>query len=93
MASAYSARLGDTVDGLPAGMRDAARESIVATLGAVDEVQGGEAEVARSAAAVIDPAREAFVDAMHLTAVGTAGTAVVAAIVVLLWLPGRSRTR
>ncbi|OMQ14026.1 hypothetical protein A7K94_0219520 [Modestobacter sp. VKM Ac-2676] len=38
--------------------------------------------------AVVEPAREAFVGAMHLTAVGTAGCAVVAAVVVLVWLPG-----
>jgi EmrB/QacA subfamily drug resistance transporter len=93
MASAYAARLGDTVEGLPAGAREEARESIVATLGAVHEAQGGDVEVARSAAAVVEPARDAFVGAMHLTALGTVGAALVATVVVLLWLPGRTRSR
>jgi EmrB/QacA subfamily drug resistance transporter len=91
MATAYSARLGDAVDGLPAGSRDQARESIVATLGAVERAQGGDAEVARSAAGVVGPARDALVGAMHLTALGTAGAALVATAVVLLWMPGRPR--
>jgi hypothetical protein len=93
MASAYAGRLGNAVDGLPAGARDEAGESIVATLGAVQQAQGGDAEVARSAAAVVGPAQEAFVGAMHLTALGTAAAALVATTVVLIWMPGRERTR
>jgi len=93
MASAYATRLGDAVDGLPAGMREDARESIVATLGAVQQAQGGEAEVARSAAAVVGPAQDAFVGAMHLTALGTVAAALVATTVVLIWMPGRLHDR
>jgi Na+/melibiose symporter-like transporter len=93
MASAYAARLGDSVDGLPAASREEARESIVATLGAVQRASGGDPEVARSAAAVVDPAREAFVEAMHLTALGTVGAALVAMTVVLIWMPGRLKAR
>jgi EmrB/QacA subfamily drug resistance transporter len=93
MASAYASRLGSAVDGLPAGTRAEARESIVATLGAVERAQGGDAEVARSAAAVVDPAREAFVGAMHLTALGTVAAALVATTVVLVWMPGRLQAR
>jgi Na+/melibiose symporter-like transporter len=89
LAGAYAARLGSEVDALPASARDQASESIVATLGAVERAEGAGGDAATAAAAVVDPAREAFVGAMHLTAVGTAGCAVVAAIVVLLWLPGR----
>ena len=37
------------------------------------------------------PAKEAFVSAMHVTAVFTAGAALVAAGVVLVWLPGRRK--
>ncbi|MCW2536616.1 MAG: Drug resistance transporter, EmrB/QacA subfamily, partial [Modestobacter sp.] len=91
MASAYAARLGDTVDGLPAGVRDDASESIVATLGAVQQAQGGDPEVARAAADVVAPAQEAFVGAMHVTALGTVAAALVAAVVVLVWMPGRRR--
>jgi predicted MFS family arabinose efflux permease len=89
MASAYASRLGDAVAGLPAGARDEARESIVSTLGAVEQAQGGDPEVARAATAVLDPAREAFVGAMHLTALGTVAAALVATTVVLVWMPGR----
>lgn len=76
---------------LPAGERDRAGESIVATLAAVEDAEAVGGETAVAAAAIVDPAREAFVGAMHLTVVGTAGCAVVAAVVVLVWLPGRRR--
>ena len=53
---------------------------------------GGDAEAARAAAAVVDPAREAFVSAMHVTALVTAGAPpLVAAVVVLdAWRSARS---
>jgi hypothetical protein len=92
LTAAYRTDLGDSVTGLPAGVRDEAGESIVATLAAVRRVVAGQdADAARAAAAVVDPAREAFVSAMHLTAVGTAAAAFVAVLVVLVWLPGRRR--
>jgi EmrB/QacA subfamily drug resistance transporter len=93
MASAYAARLGGAVDGLPPGAREEARESIVATLEAVRRAQGGGADVARSATGVVGPAQEAFVGAMHLTALGTVAAALVATVVVLVWMPGRDRAR
>ncbi|RBY97182.1 MFS transporter [Blastococcus sp. TF02-8] len=90
LAGVYAARLGDAVDALPAGIRDEASESIVATLEAVRRVQAdGGPDVARAAADLVGPAREAFVSAMHVTAVGTAAATLVAAVVVLVWLPGR----
>ncbi|MGY1718515.1 MFS transporter [Blastococcus sp. SYSU DS0552] len=92
LAATYSAQLGSVADGLPAGARDDARQSVVATLDAVRRAQAeGTPEVARAATAVIEPAREAFVTAMHVTAIGTAAATLVAAVVVLLWLPGRPR--
>jgi hypothetical protein len=51
----------------------------------------GSTGAARAAAALVTPAREAFVSAMHVTAVFTAGAAIVAALVVLRWLPGRRK--
>ncbi|MCZ2838341.1 MFS transporter [Modestobacter sp. VKM Ac-2985] len=89
LATSYANRLGDDVQALPAGARDQAGESIVATLAAVEDAEAAGGETAAAAAALVDPAREAFVGAMHLTAVGTAGAAVIAVVVVLLWLPGR----
>jgi hypothetical protein len=47
--------------------------------------------VARAAARLVEPAREAFVAAMHLTAIGTAAAALIAAAIVFMWLPGRDR--
>jgi EmrB/QacA subfamily drug resistance transporter len=90
LAAAYSARLGGAVDGLPAAGRDEAGQSIVGTLGAIEAARGSsDADVAGAAEGVVEPAREAFVGAMHLTALGTAGAALVAALVVLVWMPGR----
>jgi Na+/melibiose symporter-like transporter len=92
LAAAYSARLGDAADALPGSVRAEARQSIVATLEAVQQAaSSGDPDVARRAAPVVDPARQAFVDAMHVTAVGTAAAALVAFGVVLAWLPGRRR--
>ncbi len=92
LAASYSANLGRSVDALPAGARGEASQSIVATQEAVRQVQGsGDDDAARAAAAIVEPAREAFVSAMHVTAVFTAIAAVVAAVVVLVWLPGRRR--
>ena len=92
LAASYAAHLGSDVDALPAGAREGAGQSIVATLEAVRQVQtGGDEEAARAAAALVGPAREAFVSSMHVTAVFTAGAAVIAALVVLRWLPGRRR--
>ena len=90
LAASYAAYLGTAADGLPAESRAEARHSIIATLEAVRTVEsGGDDEAATAAAAVVDPARDAFVSAMHLTAVGTAGASLVAAVIVLVWLPGR----
>ena len=92
LAASYSAHLQPALDALPAGARASAEQSIVATLQVVEQVQaGGDQDAARAAAALVAPAREAFVSAMHVTAVFTAGAATVAAIVVLTWLPGRRR--
>jgi EmrB/QacA subfamily drug resistance transporter len=90
LAASYAARIGDRVDVLPAGARGEAGRSLIATLEAVQQARSsGDADLARAAAALVDPARDAFVGAMHVTAVGTAVASLVAAIVVAVWLPGR----
>jgi predicted MFS family arabinose efflux permease len=92
LTASYAANLGADVEALPAEARDGAGQSIIATLEAIRQVQaGGDADAARAAVGLVDTAREAFVGAMHVTAVLTAGAAVVAALVVLRWLPGRRR--
>jgi EmrB/QacA subfamily drug resistance transporter len=90
LAGAYAAHLGDVTDALPESAREQADESIVGTLAAVAQAQeDGTPEEAAAAAGVVEPAREAFVDAMHITAVGTAAAGAIAVVVVLVWLPGR----
>jgi hypothetical protein len=92
LAASYSAHLGNAVDALPPAARAEASQSIVATLSEVRRLQQrGDPEAARAAADLVEPAREAFVAAMHITAVFTAVAALIAACIVLLWLPGRRR--
>ena len=93
LAASYSGFLGTAADGLPAETRDEASQSIVATLEAVRVAEtSGDDEAAEAAAAVVEPARDAFVSAMHVTAFGTAAATSVALVVVLVWLPGRRHT-
>jgi Na+/melibiose symporter-like transporter len=92
LAASYSAHLGNAVGVLPPAARAEASQSIVATLSEVRRLQqSGDPDVARAAADLVEPAREAFVEAMHITAVFTAVAALIAACIVLLWLPGRRR--
>ena len=90
LANAYAAQLGDAVDALPEAARAEASTSLVATIAAVQQAgAGGDPEAAATAGDLVGPAREAFVAAMHLTALGTALATALAAVVVLVWLPGR----
>ncbi|MET7615401.1 MFS transporter [Streptomyces sp. NPDC005408] len=66
---------------LPSGARQAAGESIEATLGVASKL-------GPAGKSLIAPANEAFLSAMHLTALASAGVAMVGVIVVLLFLPG-----
>jgi predicted MFS family arabinose efflux permease len=93
LAASYASLLGTAADALPAESRAEARQSIVGTLQAVRAAEAeGDDDAARAAAGVVEPAREAFVSAMHLTAIGTAGASLVAGVIVLIWLPGRRRS-
>ncbi|MGW2176860.1 MFS transporter [Streptomyces sp. NPDC001732] len=67
---------------LPAGLRDAAGESIEATLGIADRM-------GPAGAPLIDAANDAFLKAMHITAIGSAAIALVGTLVVALFLPGK----
>jgi predicted MFS family arabinose efflux permease len=90
LAASYSAHLGPAVDALPATVRAEASQSIVGTLEEVRRIQrDGDPEAVRAAVELVEPAREAFVDAMHVTAIFTAVAALIAAVVVLVWLPGK----
>ncbi len=92
LAASYAGALGNAVDALPAGAQAEASTSIVATLEAVSAAgAGGDADAAAAASGLVVPAQDAFVEAMHRTAVGTAAATAVAGVVVLVWLPGRRR--
>jgi EmrB/QacA subfamily drug resistance transporter len=90
LSASYAARLGDDVDVLPPEARAEAGTSLVATLQAVERVvSGGDPDAAAAAGELVGPAQDAFVAAMHLTALGTATATLVAGVVVFGWLPGR----
>jgi Na+/melibiose symporter-like transporter len=67
---------------LPAGLRHTAGESIEATLSAATRM-------GPAGKALVQPADNAFLHAMHITAASSAGAALVGMAVVLLFLPGR----
>ncbi|MEV0599441.1 MFS transporter [Streptomyces sp. NPDC050315] len=76
----------NSVPGLPAGARHAAGESIEATLGVAEKLGPAGRQLAAAA-------NDAFVHAMHVTALGSAAVAVVGALVVGFFLPGKAADR
>ncbi|AZQ34311.1 DHA2 family efflux MFS transporter permease subunit [Streptomyces cyaneochromogenes] len=82
MSATYRGGIEDRLTVLPEGVRHTAGESIEATLGVADRLgQRGEA--------LVGPAHDAFLHSMHVTALWGAGVAVLGAVVVALFLPGR----
>jgi EmrB/QacA subfamily drug resistance transporter len=82
LASIYRDRLAEPLAALPAGARAAAGESI----------EGAHAVAARLGTAghgLVGQADAAFVEAMRTTAGGAAVVALLGALVVLKWMPGR----
>jgi EmrB/QacA subfamily drug resistance transporter len=67
---------------LPASARHAAGESVQATL-AIAEKLGP------AGRALVRPANDAFIHAMHITAIGSAAVALAGAVVMLAFLPGK----
>ncbi|MGW0824662.1 MFS transporter [Streptomyces sp. NPDC002845] len=74
---------GGIEDSLPAGARHAAGESIEATLAFA-------ARLGTRGDTLVTEAHDAFLHAMHITALCGAGVAVVGAVVVALFLPGKT---
>ncbi|MGK5642117.1 MFS transporter [Streptomyces sp. URMC 126] len=79
-----SARL-DGVPGLSGSARHAAGESIEATLGLADRLGPAGRDL-------VGPAQDAFLHAMHVTALGAAGVAALGALVAGVFLPGKNAT-
>ncbi|MFE4593506.1 MFS transporter [Streptomyces laurentii] len=83
LSSTYRGEIDSHLAGLPADLREKAGESIEATLGVAQHL-------GPAGRGLVTPAYDAFLDAMHVTAMGSAGVAVLGAIVVALFLPGRT---
>ena len=67
---------------LPASDRHAAGESVQATLALAEKL-------GPAGRALVQPANDAFIHAMHITAIGSAAVALAGAVVVLVFLPGK----
>src|ERR1700722_17355525 len=67
---------------LPASARHAAGESVEATLAVA-------AKLGPAGRALVQPANDAFIHAMHIAATGSAAVALAGALVVLIFLPGK----
>ncbi|MFJ4919398.1 MFS transporter [Streptomyces sp. NPDC088725] len=85
LSATYRGDIESHLGALPAGARDAAGESIEATLAVAGKLgpAGGP---------LITSAHDAFLHAMHVTALGSAGVAVVGAVVVALFMPRLARS-
>lgn len=87
LSTAYRSGVEDELAFLPEGARHTAGSSIEATLAVAGRMG------ADGGSSLAWAARDAFLDAMHVTAVWGAGIAVLGAVVTLLFLPGRLRSR
>jgi EmrB/QacA subfamily drug resistance transporter len=82
LSTAYRNSIESHLAQVPAGVRHTAGESIEATLGVA-------AKLGPRGDALVGPANDAFLHAMHVTALCGAGVALIGAVVVALFLPGR----
>ncbi|GAA4234707.1 EmrB/QacA subfamily drug resistance transporter [Streptosporangium album] len=82
LSATYRDEIAPALTGLPDQLRHIAGESLTGTL----NVAGGLGE---RGAALIAPAKQAFVDGMHITALVSAVIALLGALVALRWLPGK----
>jgi MFS family permease len=86
LAQAYRGQLAPLLTALPPGTRDQATASIAATQQAAAHLGAG----AGAGRALLAAAPRAFVHAMHITSLISAGIALVGAAVMLRWMPGRA---
>ncbi|MEU6821321.1 MFS transporter [Streptomyces atriruber] len=83
LSTAYRNGVEDELAVLPEGVRHTAGESIEATLGVA-------AKLGPRGEPLVSAANDSFLHAMHVTALCGAGVAVLGALVVFLFLPGRT---
>jgi len=85
VASLYRTGMQPHLTALPAALREPAGESIGATMGVVDRL-GPAGRV------LLSPAHESFVHAMHVASAISSAVALLGALVVLRWMPGKGAT-
>ncbi|WP_037607195.1 MFS transporter [Streptacidiphilus rugosus] len=83
LSTTYRSGVQDHLGTVPPALRGAAGESIEGTLGIAEKL-------GPSAAGVVEPAKSAFIDAMHTTSLAAAAAAALGLVVALLFLPGKS---
>jgi EmrB/QacA subfamily drug resistance transporter len=82
LAAIYRHDIGSAVGGLPAGAREAAGNSITGAYGVA-------AQAGPAGAQLMTRANDAFIDAMHYAAIGSVLFALLGALTVFIWLPGK----
>ncbi|MFF9374870.1 MFS transporter [Streptomyces griseoluteus] len=83
LATSYRNGIEGSLGALPPGLRDTAGESVEATLGVAEKL-GPRGQ------ALVTPAYDAFLHAMHVTALWGTGVALIGTVVVAVFLPGRT---
>nr|WSX81745.1 MFS transporter [Streptomyces sp. NBC_00899] len=83
LSTTYRNGINSHLGKLPAPDRHAAGESVQATLAAAEKL-------GPAGKALVRPAHDAFIHAMHITAMGSAAVALLGAVVVLALLPGKN---
>ncbi|MGN5631303.1 DHA2 family efflux MFS transporter permease subunit [Streptomyces sp. AC154] len=83
LSAVYRSDIESHLGALPAAARDTAAESIEATLGIAEKM-------GPKGAPLVTAAHDAFLSAMHVTAISSAFVALLGAIVVALFLPGKA---
>jgi EmrB/QacA subfamily drug resistance transporter len=85
VASLYRSGMQPHLAALPAKLRETAGESIGATAGVAEKL-GPAGRV------LMDPAHQSFVHAIHITSAISSAVALLGALVVLKWMPGKKQT-
>ncbi|WP_248959518.1 MFS transporter [Sphaerisporangium perillae] len=83
LSATYRDNMAGSLSVLPENLRHAAGESITATMGVAQAL-------GPKGAALVEPAKQAFMDGMHVTALCGAVVALIGAAVVAKWLPGKN---
>ncbi|MGW6899764.1 MFS transporter [Streptomyces sp. NPDC054919] len=83
LSTTYRSGIDGHLNVLPTSDRHAAGESVQATLTVAEKL-------GPAGRALVQSAHDAFIHAMHITAVGSAAVALVGAVVVLVFLPGKA---